>query len=46
MKIALLQVNPTVGDLQGNRTLIVDALREAAAAHVDLAVTPELALVG
>src|SRR4051794_27298857 len=46
MKIALLQVNPTVGDLQGNRTLIVDALRAAAAAGADLAVTPELALVG
>ena len=46
MKIALLQVNPTVGDLQGNRTLIVDALRAAADAGADLAVTPELALVG
>src|SRR5256885_5831405 len=46
MKIALLQVNPTVGDLQGNRTIIVDALREAAAGGADLAVTPELALVG
>jgi NAD+ synthase/NAD+ synthase (glutamine-hydrolysing) len=46
MKIALLQVNPTVGDLQGNRTIIMDALREAAAAGADLAVTPELALVG
>jgi NAD+ synthase (glutamine-hydrolysing) len=46
MKIALLQVNPTVGDLQGNRTLIVNALRDAAAAGADLAVTPELALVG
>jgi len=46
MKIALLQVNPTVGDLQGNRTIIMDALRQAAAAGADLAVTPELALVG
>jgi len=46
MKIALLQVNPTVGDLQGNRTIIMDALRGAAAAGADLAVTPELALVG
>jgi len=46
MKIALLQVNPTVGDLQGNRTIIMDALRAAAAAGADLAVTPELALVG
>ena len=46
MKIALLQVNPTVGDLQGNRTIIMNALREAGAAGADLAVTPELALVG
>jgi NAD+ synthase (glutamine-hydrolysing) len=46
MKIALLQVNPTVGDLQGNRRMIVDALREAADRGADLAVTPELALVG
>ena len=46
MKIALLQVNPTVGDLQGNRTIIMHALRDAAAAGADLAVTPELALVG
>jgi len=46
MKIALLQVNPTVGDLQGNRALIVDALAAAADAGADLAVTPELALVG
>jgi len=46
MKIALLQVNPTVGDLQGNRTLILDALRDASAAGADLAATPELALVG
>jgi NAD+ synthase/NAD+ synthase (glutamine-hydrolysing) len=46
MKIALLQVNPTVGDLHGNRTIIMEALRQAAAAGADLAVTPELALVG
>jgi NAD+ synthase/NAD+ synthase (glutamine-hydrolysing) len=46
MKIALLQVNPTVGDLQGNRAIIMAALGEAAAAGADLAVTPELALVG
>ena len=30
MKIALLQINPTVGDLAGNARLILDALREAA----------------
>ena len=46
MKIALLQVNPTVGDLAGNARLILDALRVASAAGADLAATPELALVG
>ena len=46
MKIALLQVNPTVGDIAGNARLILDALRTASAAGADLAATPELALVG
>ncbi len=46
MKIALLQINPTVGDFAGNARLIGDAAREAAARGADLAVTPELALVG
>ena len=46
MKIALLQVNPTVGDLTGNAGIILDALRQAAALGADIAVTPELALVG
>ncbi len=46
VKIALLQINPTVGDFAGNARLIADAARAAAAAGADLAVTPELALVG
>jgi NAD+ synthase/NAD+ synthase (glutamine-hydrolysing) len=46
MKIALLQINPTVGDLAGNARLIANALRQAAACGADLAITPELALVG
>jgi NAD+ synthase/NAD+ synthase (glutamine-hydrolysing) len=46
MKIALLQVNPTVGDVAGNARLILDALKTASAADADLAATPELALVG
>lgn len=44
MKIALLQLNPTVGDLLGNSELIARAARRAAGA--DLAVTSELALPG
>jgi NAD+ synthase (glutamine-hydrolysing) len=46
VKIALLQINPTVGDLAGNARLIVDAVRQAGTHGADLAVTPELALVG
>jgi NAD+ synthase/NAD+ synthase (glutamine-hydrolysing) len=46
MKIALLQIDPTVGDLAGNARLILDALAEAHARGATLAVTPELALVG
>ena len=46
MNIALLQINPTVGDLAGNAALIAAAAAKARAAGADLAVTPELALVG
>ena len=46
MKVALLQINPTVGDLAGNARLILDALAKAQAGGAALAVTPELALVG
>jgi NAD+ synthase (glutamine-hydrolysing) len=46
VNIALLQINPTVGDLAGNGALIADAAREAATRGADLAITPELALVG
>jgi len=46
MKVALLQINPTVGDLAGNARLILDALAQAHSAGAALAVTPELALVG
>jgi NAD+ synthase/NAD+ synthase (glutamine-hydrolysing) len=46
MKIALLQIDPVVGDLRGNARLILDALAVARQHEADLAVTPELALVG
>src|SRR4051794_4707230 len=46
MKIALLQLNPIVGDLQGNAARILEGLQEAERHGADLAVTPELALVG
>ncbi len=44
MNVALLQLNPTVGDLAGNCDLIARAARSAQ--DFDLAVTSELALVG
>ena len=41
VKIALLQINPTVGDLQGNSRLIVEATREAGRLGADLEYSPE-----
>ena len=46
MRIALLQINPTAGDLEGNSTLILRAVREAQAQGANLMVTSELALMG
>lgn len=46
MRLALGQINPTVGDLDGNARLILDVARRAAAGGADLAVFPELALNG
>jgi len=46
MKIALAQINPTVGDLAGNRRLAAEAADRAAAAGADVVVLPELALTG
>ena len=46
MKIALCQINPTVGDLAGNHAKIVGFARCAADAGADLAVFPELCVTG
>ena len=46
LRIALLQINPTAGDLNGNSSLIVSAARAAQSQGADLVVTPELALMG
>jgi NAD+ synthase (glutamine-hydrolysing) len=46
MRIALAQIDPTVGDLDGNRALILDRLTQAKEAGADLAVFPELAVTG
>src|SRR3954470_2724352 len=46
MRLALAQINPTVGDLAGNRALILSRLEEARAAGADLVLYPELAVTG
>ncbi|MCG8512161.1 MAG: NAD+ synthase, partial [Rhodospirillales bacterium] len=46
LSIALGQINPTVGDVDGNLDRIRDARAEAAAAGSDLLVTGELAASG
>jgi NAD+ synthase (glutamine-hydrolysing) len=46
MRIALAQLNPTSGDIPGNKARILAAMSEAAAREADLVVTPEMALPG
>ena len=46
MKVALAQINPTVGDLAGNARLIAQAARQAHAQGASLVVSPELSLTG
>jgi len=46
MRVALLQLNPLVGDLAGNAALIAAAYASAAEAGAEFCVTPELALAG
>src|SRR5581483_8480160 len=46
MRLALAQIDTTVGDLDGNRSLILSRLEEARAAGADLALFPELAVTG
>lgn len=46
IKIALAQMNPVVGDLEGNAARVAEFARQAAEAGATLLVTPELALSG
>jgi NAD+ synthase (glutamine-hydrolysing) len=46
MRIALAQLNPTSGDIDGNARKVVAALGEAAAQGADLLVTPEMVVPG
>jgi NAD+ synthase/NAD+ synthase (glutamine-hydrolysing) len=46
MRIALGQINTTVGDLAGNAALMLRTARRAAEAGADVIVFPELSLIG
>jgi NAD+ synthase (glutamine-hydrolysing) len=46
MRLALAQINTTVGDLAANRAKIVGRIEEAKAAGADVALFPELAVTG
>jgi NAD+ synthase (glutamine-hydrolysing) len=46
MRLALAQLNTTVGDLDGNRARILEAISEARSAGADLVLLPELAVTG
>src|SRR5437016_6360318 len=46
MRLALAQINPIVGDLAGNRSLVLERLADARAAGADLVLFPELVVTG
>ena len=46
MRIALAQVNPTVGDLAGNTKLVVEWIERAREADADIVCFPELVITG
>ncbi len=46
MKIAIAQLNPTIGDLANNARQILDAAKTAVTAEARLLLTPELSLCG
>lgn len=46
LRLAIAQLNPTVGDLDGNVALALDALNEATEAGADVVVLPEMVITG
>ena len=46
LRVAAAQLNPVVGDLDGNVSRILDAVKRARAADADVCVLPELAITG
>jgi NAD+ synthase (glutamine-hydrolysing) len=46
LRIALAQINPTVGDIKGNSDKIIDYIEKAKTHNSDMVVFPELAITG
>lgn len=46
LRLALAQINPCIGDFDGNADLILEHSRQAADAGADLAICPEMAVTG
>ena len=46
MKIAVCQINPVIGDIEGNKEKILNLYKKGVQDSVDLVVLPELALCG
>lgn len=46
LRLAMAQINPTVGDLQGNSTLILQQVEQASKLGAKVVLFPELALTG
>lgn len=46
MKVRIQQLNPTIGDIRGNKRSILAAIKAAEADSVELLVLPELAVAG
>ncbi len=46
MKIRLEQINPTIGDLIGNKALVLEAIKKAEEDQIDILLVPELVTCG
>src|SRR5574340_682211 len=46
LRISMAQMNPTVGDLAGNRARIIDCIKQARKLGADIVAFPEMALTG
>ncbi len=46
MKIAIAQINPVVGDIPGNREIILKYIKDASSSGADIVVFPEMSTIG